>query len=100
MNRYENTQILKDDNGKRYFKTIIYPQIDPKETDIYVITTVGDRLDILADQYYGDSTNYWIISGANNIKKDRLTIPAGTQLRIPTEIEEFLKQFAELNNSR
>jgi hypothetical protein len=98
--RYENTPILKDTAGKRYFKEVLYPQIDPKETDIYVITTAGDRLDLLADQFYGDSTKYWIISCSNNIKKDRITIAVGTQLRIPTEVDEFLKKFAELNNNR
>lgn len=98
--RYENTQILKDDDGKRYYKTVLYPQIEPKETDLYIITTVGDRLDLLADQFYGNSTYYWIIGASNNIKRDRISIAAGTQLRIPTEIDEFLKQFAELNNNR
>lgn len=98
--RYDNVNISKDENGVRHYKTVIYPQITPKETDIYVITTVGDRLDLLSRQYYGDPTNYWVISCANNIKKDRVTIAPGTQLRIPVDIEEFLKEYTELNSNR
>ncbi len=98
--RYENTSILTTLTGRRYLKGVLYPKITPKESDIYVITTTGDRLDLLADQYYKNSLDYWIISGANNIRKDSLFITPGTQLRIPTDIEEFKKEFNDINKNR
>ena len=50
MDRYAGTKILQykdvnDDN--RYYKGTKYPTIPLSETDIYVITTQGDRLDVL-----------------------------------------------------
>ena len=42
-------RITKD---KRYYKAINYPEIPLSISDIYVITTIGDRLDTLANHFY------------------------------------------------
>jgi len=97
--RYDNAPILKTKHGRRYYEGLIYPQITPKETDIYVITNVGDRLDILAQQYYNDSSLWWIISAANDIRKDSIFIAPGTQLRVPINID-FLDDFNKVNQDR
>lgn len=98
--RYDNNTILKTDEGRRYYNSIIYPQVTPKDNDIYVITTVGDRLDILANQYYKDPRLWWIILSANNLRKDSLYIAPGTQLRIPTDIVSFEEEFNKINKNR
>ena len=43
--RYNNPEIKYTISGKRYYKRKTYPQIPFSDTDIYVITTIGDRLD-------------------------------------------------------
>jgi hypothetical protein len=48
MNRYDNTTILKTQQDRPYIKGKFYPNIPLSESDVYVITTVGDRLDNLA----------------------------------------------------
>lgn len=99
--RYDNTPILKDKTtGRRYYKNTLYPQINPKLSDIYVITNGGDRLDLLANQYYKDPTLWWIIASANNMSKDSIYITPGTQLRIPTDITSFLDEYDKINNNR
>jgi phage tail protein X len=68
---------------------------------VYVITTVGDRLDSLAYSYYRDSTLWWVISMANNnITKGALYPAPGTQLRIPTDITAVVRQFNQFNKVR
>ena len=47
MGRYTRTPILKN-AGTQYYKRVIYPEIPRSNQDIYVITTEGDRYDILA----------------------------------------------------
>ena len=69
MNRYANIPELKTSTGTRYLGTTFYPEIPYSENDIYVYTTEGDRLDNLAQQYYGDVTLYWIIASANECGK-------------------------------
>jgi hypothetical protein len=98
--RYINTPITKTSDGIRLYKTTLYPQINPQIDDIYVITDRGDRLDNLSYEYYKDSTLYWIISISNNIPQDSIFIPVGTQIRIPQNIENILKDFESLNQNR
>ena len=102
MERYENTDILKTEYTDRpYYKGKYYPNIPLSENDVYVITTVGDRLDSLAYSYYNDSTLWWIIATANNnITKGALYPTPGTQLRIPTDLNNVLQQFDKFNKAR
>jgi len=96
--RNSNSDILKTEEGKRYYGTLLYPLITPRESDIYVITTVGDRLDILANDYYKDASLWWVIASVNNLRKDSLYIVPGSQLRIPTDLTSFNNDLGTINN--
>jgi len=101
MNRYDNTTIDQTQQGQPYFKQRFYPNIPLSENDVYVITTVGDRLDSLANSYYNDSTLWWIIAAANNnATKGALYPTPGTQLRIPTNLNAVLSLFNQFNKAR
>jgi len=102
MNRYENQVILRtEDINKPYYKGRYYPNIPLSESDVYVITNVGDRLDNLAYVYYGDATMWWIIAIANNNATRGALYPTpGTQLRIPTNLTAVLNQFKQFNVAR
>ena len=65
--------------------TTFYSTIPQSDNDIYVITQAGDRLDLLASQFYGDVDLWWYIAKANGLTF--MTIPTGTSLRIPGTIE-------------
>lgn len=99
MNRYRDIEVLKNPNHKRYYAESKYPQIPLSETDIWVITTSGDRYDILAQQYYGDKSLWWIISTANeSFPQNSLFPPLGSQLRIPVDISNVLYEYKKLNS--
>ena len=102
MNRYTDTTILKTEFTNRpYYKSKFYPNIPLSENDVYVITTVGDRLDSLAYSYYNDATLWWIIAAANNNATNGALYPQpGTQLRIPTDLNSILNQFDKFNKAR
>lgn len=99
MNRYQNIPIKKTTTGTRYYKSVKYPIIPRKDSDIYAITTEGDRYDSLAQQFYSDSSLWWIISITNSERfaQGSLYPPVGIQLRIPTEIQSILNDFKLLN---
>lgn len=97
---YGDTKEVKNTNGKRYYSNAIYPDIPYTETDLYVITTVGDRLDVLAEKYYKDISLYKVIATANNLTCDSLYPPVGMILRIPTNLDNIRKKFVETNNVR
>jgi hypothetical protein len=81
--RYDTKNIKRLDDGKRVLKTTIPKSIPKRDDDIYVITQETDRLDLLANEYYGDSRLWWIIAQANNINGVNIGLDAGVQLRIP-----------------
>lgn len=97
MKRYDNTIVEKNDGGKRYLSFNKYPKIPNKISDIYIYPSIGDRLDKLALSYYNDESYWWIISIANNIPKDTLNVPPGTQIRIPQDIQNVLYQYKVIN---
>ena len=105
MNRYETIQEIRNENpyvgtlGDKYYDTVSYPEVGASEKDIYVETEFGDRLDLLANQFYGDVTLYWIISIANpNVMSlGSISPPPGTQLRIPVNISGIIDSYNRLN---
>ena len=93
MSRYSNNETQKLKEGKVVYKSKIYPKIPLKDTDIYIVAQTGDRVDTLAQQFYGDSSLYWIILTANNIHDAPFAFPDGTILRIPKDYLEIVKNF-------
>ena len=65
---------------KHHYGTTVYDDVPKSNDDIYVITQYGDRLDLLASQFYGDQHLWWFIGHTNNIST--MNIDPGTRLRI------------------
>ena len=92
MSRYKDTKTStsKTTNERKKtftkFSTSYYQEVPKRNTDIYLITEYGDRLDLLANQYYGDPQLWWFIARVNHLKT--MNVEAGTSLRIPASIED------------
>lgn len=97
MNRYDNIQRIKTSEGINYLTTTNYPDIPRSDKDYYVITTVGDRYDKLAQQFYSDSSLWWIIASANNSQQASLVVEQGIQLRIPGNLDTILINYRQAN---
>ena len=106
MSRYNSISITNNENpnvaniGARYYVTNSYPEIPLKANDVYAITEFGDRLDILANLFYGDSSLYWVIASANpdSVPNDSLSLKGGIQLRIPADINSVLNNYSIVNS--
>ncbi len=97
--RYQSIPVTRLDlTGSVYYQTNIYPTIQPTDSDYYVITTVGDRLDLMAYDFYKDVSLWWVIASANALPGDSLFPPIGVQLRIPTNIQQVLTTYKLDNN--
>lgn len=90
-------KLTTKETKKQYLETTIYPKIKPTNNDVYVIATSSDRLDILANKYYGDKNLWWIIAVANNLNDATLHINEGTQLRIPSNISAINSELERIN---
>ena len=106
MNRYANIKKIRNTNefvgtlGDRYYINVSYPEVPQSENDIWVETEFGDRLDLLANQFYNDVTLYWIIAIANpnKVNMGSLYLDPGTQLRIPTNVVSIVDSYNILNS--
>lgn len=99
-NRYQPIVISKAESGNELYVNNIYPEIPLSDNDDYVITTLGDRLDIMAQSIYGDQDFWWIIASANALTGDSLYPPIGMQLRIPTDIVSIVNSYKQINSVR
>ena len=87
MRRYNQNSIFNRYDGKRVYKSTIYPPVPPSPTDLQVICNEGDYLDTLAYKYYGDPTLWFVIANANpGLGKGRMSITPGLTLIIPLNI--------------
>jgi len=77
--RYE---FSKKDKDQKY-ETFRGPIIPNSRNDLYTFSREGDRLDLLAQQFYNDPRQWWIIAEANNLGKGSFAMQPGLQLRIP-----------------
>jgi nucleoid-associated protein YgaU len=100
-NRYQDIQVVKyNSTGSQYYTNNLYPDVPYSDEDNYVITTVGDRLDLIAFDFYGDAELWWLIASANSLPGDSLVPTPGTQLRIPVNVRAILNGYREINAVR
>lgn len=97
MDRYLNIPTKTNEAGRRVTRAVLYPPIPRSEKDIYIMTTPGDRLDILAQTYYGNVNYWWILAEANAIGKGSMDLPPGLQLRIPKDTTAIYDEYKILN---
>ena len=98
-NRIKSTSIKRSTDFKRYYYPLKYPTIPLHSDDLYITTTIGDRLDILANQFYKDTRLWWVIANANVgiIRRDSFALKPNLQIRIPKDIEKIIGDFEDLN---
>lgn len=99
MNRYQNISKTYIDK-KLVYTTSRYPEIPITSDDIYVYSVQGDRFDVLALQYYKNSSLWWVISIANTsqLPQNSLIIPEGLQIRIPAFYAGVVSAFNTINS--
>ncbi len=105
MKRYVSTTQFKDtsqnqkSNQPVIYRNTVYPAIPISLGDTYVETEFSDRLDILANAYYGDQSLWWIIAIANpdKISFDSLSLTPGLQIRIPINHTAIVQAFNKIN---
>ena len=94
MSRYVTTNILKKIGQQRKFESIIIPVIPLSDSDTFIKTTTIERLDKLADTFYGDAKLWWVIACSNGLGKGTLIVPTNTTIRIPStdNVQEIINQ--------
>ena len=91
--RYENIGIQKTLSGKVGYLPTKYPSLVPSNNDTYIVARAEDRLDLIAMDFYGDPTLWWVVAMANDLPGDSMYTPLGFQLRIPGNLSDALNTY-------
>ena len=91
--RYRNIGTQKTDSGKTIYLPTKYPTLVPSNEDYYIIAREEDRFDLIASDFYGQSTYWWVVAMANDLPGDSMYAPPGTQLRIPGNLSDALSAY-------
>lgn len=98
---FQQQERFKPEIKKRYYDTLIDPEIPVQDDDIYILTQIGDRLDLIAYHYYSNSSLWTIIATANpELRQDSVYLEPGLQLRIPRDSNKYLQLLQDINNAR
>lgn len=101
VNRYSDSYLIPNSrkvetNGTvkevRRISTQMYPNFNTSD-DTQIVSQEGDRLDLLAAEYYGDESLWFTIARANGLGKGSMMIPPGRIIRIP-----FYKDFVGISS--
>ena len=98
--RYEDIQTQKTSSGKLRYLPTLYPSVVLSNEDYYIIARDQDRMDLVAQDYFGDSTLWWVIAMSNDLPGDTMYPPIGFQLRIPGNVSNAINEFEQLNSTR
>jgi hypothetical protein len=96
MSRYQKNEI-KTAQGIRRYKTELLA-LPPSTTDTIIQTTTPDRLDKLAQEFYGNPDLWWAIATLNQLKGSYV-VPSNTILRIPQR-DRIFSFIDQLNTTR
>lgn len=91
--RYASSQIIDsnhygtwaDPTASNPFGPDILDGVDTLEH----VLVAGERLDILANVYYGDDELWWVIALANRIQ-DPFSLTVGMKLKVPANAKQIL----------
>lgn len=92
-----NRQFEEKDTKRKYIANTLYPDVPVSEDDWYIITTMGDRYDVLSQQFYKTPEFWWIIAIANGLPADSLCPEVGIQIRIPAYPVSYIEKLEAEN---
>lgn len=95
--RYQTIPTQKTDEGITILSQTYYPEIGYREDDIYITTSGTDRLDLIAYDFWGDESFWWVVAMVNDLECDSFYPPVGIQLRIPKDITLIVNEFNKEN---
>lgn len=107
MSVYDKTPIQRIKKDSNEDKTVLVHTIDilrplPDElNDAYIVSKIGDRFDLLAKQFYSDTTKWDIIATHNpEAFNGSLFIPEGLTIRLPANVEGYIEYNRKFNDNR
>ena len=75
---------LLEAGGVTFWDTLELPELPEQSDDISYQVLQTDRIDLLANRFYGDPILWWVIAAANDMEILPTDLNAGDIIRIPS----------------
>ncbi len=93
--RYSGSPVIDGNHYETWADPTIADYLGPDVLDgvdtVEHILDSGERLDLLANRYYGDEDYWWVIALVNRIQ-DPFSLTVGQRLLIPTDVRTILSK--------
>lgn len=97
MSRTKFYRTKKREDGKQQYRSLTFPSFEESSDDIVIQIGDYDRLDVIAEEFFGDPSLWWVIAVYNNIGNPSLYVDSQQYLRIPNDIQRVFSKIKELN---
>lgn len=83
--RYTGAYVFSDELDREiiFLDPLSEPKFSPSQDDLLIEISQGDRLDLLAERFYGDPALDWVILECNPNVRDPFGINVGDIVRVP-----------------
>ena len=86
---------LLSSEGVEFWDTLVLPTIVSQTDDMVYEVTSSDRIDTIANKFYGDPVLWWVVAAANDMELVPTALYEGQKLRIPAPryvLQELFQQ--------
>lgn len=79
--RFGNLETI---DGVEFWDILELPELLPQEDDTSYRVLGTDRIDLLANKFYGDPVLWWVIALANDLELVPTSLSEGMVIRVPS----------------
>lgn len=97
MSRTKFIRTKRRPDNKQQYQSMVIPNFEQRSDDIVIQIDDYTRLDVIANDYFGDSTLWWVLTAYNNLSGDSLYTTGLKYLRIPSDINIVYNKIKEVN---
>lgn len=97
MSRTRFSKTKRRVDNKQQYESLVIPSFEERSDDIVIEVNDYTRLDVLANDFFNDSTLWWVLASYNNMNGSSLYTTGKKYLRIPSDIQIVFNKIKELN---
>lgn len=97
MSRTKFLKTKRRQDNKQQYQTFVLPSFSERSDDVVINIDDYTRLDVLANDLFGDPKLWWVLAAYNNLEGDSLFTTGRDTLRIPSDIKIIYDKIKEVN---
>ena len=97
MSRTKFLKTKRRQDNQQQYQTFVLPSFEERSDDVVINIDDYTRLDVLANDLFGDPKLWWVLAVYNNLEGGSLFTTGRDTLRIPSDIKIIYDKIKEVN---